>query len=71
MTGKKSTEYTLRVAGLNSTGKGPRNVGGFQELEREGSGFSSECPEKSLAVLTPGFLPSEPYFELLTFRMTR
>lgn len=39
--------------------KGPRNVGGFQELEREGSGFSSECPEKSLAVLTPGFLPSE------------
>lgn len=32
--------------------KGPRNVGGFQELEREGSGFSSERPEKSLAVLT-------------------
>lgn len=49
--------------------KGLRNVGGFQELEKEGSGFSSECPEKSLAVLTPEFLPSQSYFELLTSRI--
>lgn len=44
-------------------------MGGFQELEREGSGFSSECQEKSLAVLTPEFLPSESCFELLTSKI--
>lgn len=46
-------------------------MGGFQELEKEGSGFSSECPEESLAMLTPGILPSETCIELLTPRIAR
>lgn len=46
-------------------------MGGSQELEKGGSGFSLSVQEGTCVVLTPGFQPGEAYFKLLTSRIAR